>query len=125
MDWEIDYLKENGIVQVKTSGQLTWEENKKLNAETLATGRKQGVGRFLVDHHNVDFNLCVLQIDNLPKMFRNIGFGLEDKMAILYNPSGQQAGLFKFLQNVFFLNSLPVRVFADATEAMFWLKSGW
>jgi hypothetical protein len=122
MKWEIDYIEDHGIVRVKTSGQIRWNDKIKLSEEMLAAGRQKNANAFLVDQKEAAFGLSVLEIDRLPETFRNIGFSVKDKMAILVNPESPNKNLFTFLQNVFAINSLQIRVFADPEEATAWLK---
>jgi hypothetical protein len=122
MKWEIDYIEDHGIVKAKMSGQLGWSDKIKLSEEMLATGRQNNATAFLVDQKETVFELSVLEVDRLPETFRNIGFGNKDKMAILVNPESPNSNLFAFLQNVFTINSLQIRVFTDPEEATAWLK---
>jgi hypothetical protein len=122
MKWEIDYIEDHGIVKVKTSGQIGWKDKIKLSEEMLAAGRMKNVNAFLVDQKDAAFGLSVLEVDRLPDTLRNIGFSEKDKMAILFNPDSSNKELFVFLQNVFTLSSLQIRVFTDPDEATVWLK---
>ena len=122
MKWEIDYIEDHGIVKAKTSGQIGWNDKIKLSEEMLAAGRAKNANAFLVDHKETAFGLSVLEIDRLPDTFRSIGFSEKDKMAILCSPESPNKDLFVFLQNVFTLSSLQIRVFTDPDEATAWLK---
>jgi hypothetical protein len=122
MKWEIGYVEDQGIIKAKTSGLMSWNDKKKLSEEMLAAGRTKNVNAFLVDQKETSFGLSVLEIDRLPEMFRNIGFDIKDKIAILINSDLSNTPLFKFLQDVFSLSSLSVRVFTDTDEATAWLK---
>ncbi len=124
MDWEIEYLKEDGIISVKTSGPVNWEKNRQMSKEALALGRKSGVHKFLVDHRDMEHGLSILQVDDLPQMFVEIGVSYEDKVAIIFNPGLPRSNLFPFFEDVAFLKSLRFRVFNDPDEAFGWLKSG-
>ncbi|MGD0572942.1 MAG: hypothetical protein ABSB11_07950 [Sedimentisphaerales bacterium] len=88
----------------------------------LATGRQKNANAFLVDQKEATFGLSVLEIDRLPETFRNIGFSNTDRIAILVNSESTNSNLFTFLQNVFTINSLQIRVFTDPDEATAWLK---
>jgi len=122
MKWEIEYIEDHGIVKVKTSGQMEWNDKIKLSEEMLAAGRAKNANAFLVDQKDAAFGLSVLEVDRLPDTFRSIGFSNKDKMAILVNPDSPNSNLFTFLQNVFTINSLQIRVFTDPEEATAWLK---
>jgi hypothetical protein len=142
MDWSIDYLEEDaqsplgGIVSMKTSGPADWDQNKSMSEEALALGRKKGVNRFLVDHRKIEHGLSVLQVDNLPRMLKQIGVTAKDKIAIVFDASpaspdsrsasrgGSQLGnAFSFFRDVSFLEGLAVRIFTDTKEATEWLES--
>jgi hypothetical protein len=123
MDWSIDYLEEDGIVSMKTSGPADLEQNVSMSKEALALGRKKGVNRFLVDHRKIEHGLSVLQVDNLPRMLKQIGVTADDKVAIVFDPSPQMSNAFSFFRDVSFLEGLAVRIFTNPKEATEWLKS--
>jgi len=123
MKWKIDYVEDQAIIRVKTSGLMSWDDKKKLCEEMLAAGRKKNTIAFLVDQQETSFGLSVLEIDRLPEMFRNIGFSIKDKVAILINSDSSNRPLFSFLQDVFTLSSLRVCVFTNSQEATAWLKA--
>ena len=124
MRWEIDYLKEDDIVVVNTSGIITWEDNKQMSRKALAASIRHGTNRVLVDHRAIQPNLSVLQIDNLPGMFREIGIGPECRVAVLFDPASPRSSNFTFFQHVSIIASLQCRVFSELVEALAWLKSG-
>ena len=123
MEWSIDYLEGDGVVHVKTSGRMTWNENKQMSEEAISIGRTKGVHTFFIDHQDLDIELSILEIDDLPSMYKSIGIGPKDKIAVLFNPYSPKGGLFTFLQNVSFIRSLQFRVFSDRDKAIAWLKS--
>ena len=123
MNWTIECLQEHGIVQVKTSGQMKWDDKIKLSEELLEAGRKNNVNTFLVDSKETPFGLSVIEIDRLPAKLKEMGYDIKDRIAILVNPDFQNKGLLRFLQNVAVLSNLQIRVFADPEEATDWLKA--
>jgi len=123
MDWSVYYLEQDGLVFAKTTGLISWDKNKRLSEEVLTIGRKNGLSRFLIDHRDAMLNLSILEIDNIPKMFKENGLCPSDKMAILYNADSSHSSEFVFFQNVSLLSSLQVKVFTDKEQALDWLKS--
>jgi hypothetical protein len=125
MEWKIDYIEEDAIVNIKTSGQATWEGNRKMSEEALLLGRKNKTNRFLLDHQNLEPGLSVLQVDDLPAMLKEVGVTGKDKMAILFDPLTQakMRDSFSFFRNSAILKSLQVRLFINPEEATAWLKS--
>ena len=123
MEWSVYYLEEDGLVFAKISGLINWDKNKELSEEILSTGRKYGSSRFLIDHRDGTLSLSILEIDDIPKMFKEIGLCPSDKMAILYNADSSHSSEFVFFQNVSQLASLQVKIFTDKEQALYWLKS--
>jgi hypothetical protein len=124
MDWTIDYLEEGGIVHVKMSGLVTWDENKKMDEEVFSFARSKGAHKYLLEHPQIEHNLSLLQIDDLPKLLKEFGLGTEDKLAVLVNPFSPYSKDLKFFENVSRLASLQVRHFVDFENAVCWLKLG-
>lgn len=123
MNWEIDYVKDKGIVKVKTSGQRSRDDTKRLSEEALVAGREKNVNVFLLDQKETAFGLSVLEIDRLPSVLRDTGFSVRDWMAVLINPDSLKSSSFRFLQDVLSLRSLQLQVFNDTEEATAWLKA--
>jgi hypothetical protein len=124
MEWTIDYLEKDGIVYMKTSGPADWEGNKKMSEEALAFGRRNGSHRFLADHRQLEHGLSILQIDDIPKMLKQIGVTSEDKVAVVFDPASPISNAFKFFRDASFLASLQLQIFTEKDEAIAWLKSG-
>ena len=89
----------------------------------LSGGKKHETKKVLVDHRQIQTNLTILQIDDLPKLFKEIGIGPEYKVAILFDPASPRSGNFTFFQNVSIISSLQFRVFSEHAEAIAWLKA--
>lgn len=122
LKWQIDFDQERQIILVKTRGLISWEDKKKFSEEMLAAGRKSNVNAFLVDQKETRFVLSVLEIDRLASMLKEIGFGTDNKLAILISHDSLKGDLFKFLQNVCSLSSMQIQVFNDTEKATAWLK---
>ncbi len=122
MKWTIDYLEEEGVVFIKTSGVTNWDEQKQMCQEAFRFAQKHKAHKYLADNRDLQEGLSVLQIDDMPRMFREIGLEIEDKIAILYGPDLEKK--FKFFQSVSNFALLNFQLFTDKDEAMAWLKSG-
>ena len=123
MKWQIEHNEKDGILIVKTSGLITWDDNKIMTQEAFAAAEHHGTKKVLVDHRLLQTNLTILQIDNLPKLFKEIGIGPEYKVAILFDPASPRSGNFTFFENVSIISSLQFRVFSEPTQAIEWLKT--
>jgi hypothetical protein len=123
MNWEIEHNGKEGILIVKTSGLITWEETRQMTEESFAAAKKHNTKKVLVDHRLLRTNLTILQIDDLPKLFKEIGIGPEYKVAILFDPKSPKSSNFVFFENVSTISSLQFRVFSELVRAIEWLKT--
>ena len=121
MKWTIDYLEEEGVVLIKTSGRTEWDQQKQMCQEAFHFAQEHNAHKYLADHRGLKEGLSVLQIDGMPRMFREIGLVAEDKVAILYGPALEKK--FKFFQSVSNFALLNFQLFTDKDKAMEWLKS--
>jgi hypothetical protein len=122
MKLKIDYIKDKRIVHAKTSGRMSRQDRRKLSEEVLAAGRKKNVNEFLLNQKETEFGLSAPEINRLPVLLRDTGFGPTDRMAILIKPGSLKSVLRSFLQDVLSLSSPRVQVFTDTGEAIAWLK---
>jgi hypothetical protein len=123
MNWKISYVGDQRIVQVKPSGQMSWDDKKKLSEETLAAGREKNINAFLVNQKDTAFGLSVLEINRLPAVLMDAGFSHKDRVSILLNPDSIKGSLPEFLQNILSLGPLQIKVFTDRQKATAWLKA--
>lgn len=89
----------------------------------LELGRKHGSHRFLVDHRLLEHGLSILQVDDVPKMLKDVGVTAEDKVAIVFDTESPIGNTFKFFRDAAFLQSLQIKLFTGIDEAIEWLKS--
>ena len=118
MGWTIDYLKEDGIVLVKTSGPLTLEETRQLCKEAYSTAHSNGSHKFLADHRDQDITLSVLEIDKIPDMIKEIGVTSSDKFAILYHGTSRKIELLNFLRNLLQIEAIQMKIFSEPDKAI-------
>ncbi|MBN1392907.1 MAG: hypothetical protein JW947_08910 [Sedimentisphaerales bacterium] len=123
MDWTVKYLKEDGIMHAKITGVVTWGECRKTVEEIFSYGRKKDVHRYLLECPQFEHKLTLLQIDDMPKLLKELGFGAEDKMAIVVDSSSRHIKELKFLENVARLASIQVRHFTDYEKGAEWLRA--
>jgi len=123
MKWTIEYLEKDGIVAAKINGIMDWEQHKEFAEELYPLARKKGSNRILIDFREMIPDFTVLQIDDLPKMLKELGVGPDLRIAAIHDPSSPKAGEFTFFRNVATIMSLQVQQFSDRKEAIAWLKS--
>ncbi|MFA5554536.1 MAG: hypothetical protein WDA68_08305, partial [Phycisphaerae bacterium] len=60
MQWEINYFEKEGIIVVKTSGVIEWDDHKTMCQEMRTLADKHGVSKFLADHRDLQDGLSIL-----------------------------------------------------------------
>ena len=121
MEWTIEYLESEDAVLLKTSGDVSWDEHWQSCKEALDCAREHNTNKFFADHRDLKPGLTILQIDDMPQRFREMGIGIDGRIAVLYDPSNERD--FKFFQSVANIASLNFKIFTDKDKAMAWLKS--
>jgi hypothetical protein len=123
MEWQIEYIEKEGIVSANISGPTTMEEHRKFTAEMILCARHHNTHKIFVDATKMVPDLSVLEIDEMPNLFKEAGLTPADKMAVLFDFSSPMKKNFAFFGNVTSLRSFKVQPFADKDEAIAWLKS--
>jgi hypothetical protein len=122
MNWTIEFLREQGIVVVTTSGIMRIEALREMSNAGLAAGKAFGFRKYLVDHRQTTPDLGTLDIHDLPDMYSAMGIGPDFRIATLLaeNPAGHDA--FEFFQLVIRNRGAHYfRQFTELDEAMRWL----
>ncbi len=122
MDWTIDYLEKEKVVCVKTSGLMDWEQHRKFAEDVFPFAIRRGSHKVFIDFREMVPDFSTLEIDDLPKLLKEIGVGPEFRIAGLYDESSPHSGEFKFFRNTSYIKSIEVRYFPDKDEAITWLK---
>jgi hypothetical protein len=124
MKWTIEYLEKDGIVSAKINGIMDWEQHKEFAEELYPFATKKGSNRILIDFREMIPDFTVLEIDDLPKLLKEIGVGPDLRIAAIHDPSSPKANEHTFFRNVATIMSLRVEQFDNKNEAIAWLKAG-
>lgn len=122
MKWTIEYLEEEKVVFIETSGVIDWDEHEQMCREAYRVAQEHGAHKYLADYRKLEEALPVLQINDLPRMLREIGLRGEDKVAVVYHPKLENK--FKFFRSVSKYALFNIELFTDKDKAMKWLKPG-
>jgi hypothetical protein len=123
MEWKIEYREKDRIVFAKITGVMDWESHKKFATEVFPFAAKHNCHKVLIDFRKMTPSFTILQIDELPRLLREVGVAPGWRIAGLHDPKSPKSDEFDFFRNVAFLMSIQVKHFADKNEAIAWLKS--
>jgi hypothetical protein len=123
MNWEIEYLHEEGVLAVKTSGTLAnVDENQKLIAEVLAALKKYDVTKCLIDDRDLTLKLKTMDIYNLPELISKLGVSRTYRVALVVAESAQDNEGFEFYETRAYNLGYKHRLFTDIEAALGWLS---
>lgn len=123
MDWVIDYLPEDAVLRVTTSGTMRREDNTAFIREALAEGNERGVTRFLVDHREMTTALSIEEVFDLPKVISGLGVERSQRAAIVYREdSASRDDFFFYDARNISMGIRNVRLFTDPASALDWLR---
>lgn len=121
MDWEISFDEKENILFVKTHGIMNMATNKTMIEECLDMIKKKNCRRCLVDNSEITSqNIGTLDIHSIPKLFTDLGFPRELRIAEV--ALKKYAEDFGFLETVCHNNGYQVSVFYNVESALQWLK---
>ena len=120
---DIEFVEESGIVHVKATGTMDFDQIKEMVFEFVAVAEKHDCKKLYVDHRELTPEVSTLEIYDLPDIFEKLGFRRSHKMALIYSDSSSKQGDYRFYENVSRNRSFNVHLFTDPDKAMKWLMS--
>jgi hypothetical protein len=125
VEWIIDYLPEEAVVRITTSGAMSLEENLAFISEALAVSKPHGATRFLVDHRNMTTAMSIEELFDLPVTNAKMGVRPEMRAAVVYSPDSPSRDDFFFYDARSRSKGIRnIRLFTDVEHAMDWLAEG-
>ncbi len=85
MNWDISISKSEDLVIVKTNGLFNVEQIKQMTKETFNAATGNGIRKILGDHRDLDPQVSILDIFNIPRELLNNGVKRPGKVALVYN----------------------------------------
>ena len=120
--WHVEYLQEEGVILIATSGPMDLEQIRQMSAAALAEEAKRNVSKFLTEHKDVAPLLPFIELYHLPDVLEKFGFKHHHKVAVVNVASPKLQGDLKFFETVAFNKGFDVRVFPERAEALRWLR---
>ena len=122
MNWEIEYMEQEGVICIRTTGTLTdVRQNQRMISDGLAEGVKHGATRFLIDDRDLTLKVGTLDIYYMPEAFDNLGVSREYKVAIVLAVATEDVKAFKFYETRAANVGYRHRLFTDLNVALDWL----
>ncbi len=122
MNWEIEYMQQEGVVFVRTAGPLTdVRQNQMMISDALAEAAKHGATKFLIDDRDLTLKIGTGDIYYLPEAYDNLGVSHKYKVAIVLAVTSKEEADFKFYETRAANLGYKHRLFTDPDAALDWL----
>ena len=118
MDWSIQPVTVNGLIEVKVTGVVKAGPLKVMTRDLRDAVLKKNCRQVLLDYTQATSGLEPYEVFERPKVLQEVGFPANVKVAILYAVLDENT---QFLENVYRNKSFAVKVFADRLLALQWL----
>lgn len=124
MAWQVDYLEEQQVVAVAASATVGVQEITEVIARGLAVAAERATGAILMDAREMKLAAQTTELYRLPEIVGGLGLTRSHRIAVVISGDAEQKETFLFIETVFFNRGFQVRLFAEATAALKWLKPG-
>lgn len=122
MPWEIKLLKDEGIISSKCYGTLDYKQIVQMFSESIDTGNKYMINKYVTDHRKSRHDLSPVDIYNLPMKLKNKGLKYDDKVALLVSPESIEKEKINFIETMSHIVGLNLKIFTDKEKAFEWIK---
>jgi hypothetical protein len=123
MAWKIEYWKKEHIISAKISGPINLDTLKRFASEIIVALSIHNVTKVLTDYRDVTLDVSILDIYELPKILKKLGYSPRIQIAVVYSEASEQKESFLFYENALRYDGFFHRVFTDLLESLAWLKS--
>jgi len=121
MEWDFKLLPEQGVLSVRTSGDLDYDAMIEFISAAAAEMQRQCCDKILVDHRDAVLKLSPTRVYRLPAVEVAHGVGQRRKVAVVISPTTVREEDARNYADVMHRNSLPHRLFANPDAALDWL----
>ena len=122
MNWEIEYMQQEGVVFIKTEGTLSdVRQNQRMISDALAEAEKHSATRCLIDDRELTLEIGVPELYYLPEAYDNLGVPRKYKVAIVIELATKDKIDFEFYETRAANLGYNHRLFKDINTALDWL----
>lgn len=122
MNWDMSISKLENLVTVKTSGLFNFEQIKKMTIETFNAATANGIGNILGDHRDLDPQISIFDMYNLPRDLLKEGVKQPTKVAVVYLKASTKAEEIEFFETTACNVAIQAKSFTNIEEARLWLR---
>jgi hypothetical protein len=120
MPIELEIIRAAEFIRLGTAGKFDLNSSRAVLAGLAQACKRRGIDRALVDTRNAQAELSPAELASMVKVFREVGFGKNQRLAILHAAERyERAHLFAFISR---MKGFNVRAFGQFEDALYWLS---
>ena len=125
MSYEIKFIKENGIIEIKNKYDISYEKMITQTQEVIKLQHEKNTSLILTDFSSVKVNVDVNLSDifQFPELYEQMGMDRKSKIAVLVSEMEVKTEELDFYETVCLNRGWNIRIFLKKTEAIEWLLS--
>ena len=122
MTWQVQYLPDQGIILIKNSGDITYQDFRDEIREVAALSEARQVFHILSDDTEMHASIGTVDIYEFPNLYREAGLPMSSRIAVLVSTEDTGIDDFKFYETVCLNRGYQSRIFFRYEDALEWLK---
>lgn len=122
MGWKVQYSSHSKVVTLKSEGFIPLQDFPDRLRQVVRTARENQTNRFLLDDTEFDTQVSTLSIYELPKLYDEAGFSMQDQIAVVISPDDTGLDDYRFFETVCINQGFKVKLFFSLEEAYQWLN---
>ncbi|MFC1652409.1 hypothetical protein ACFL3F_01690 [Planctomycetota bacterium] len=122
MNWDISILKSEDLVSVKTNGSFDFAQIMQMTKETFNAASENGISKVLGDHLDLDPNVSIFEIFEIPRELLKEGVKAPEKVAVVYDEASSKAKDFRLFETTARNVGMQTQLFTNLEDARAWLE---
>ncbi|MBN1779788.1 STAS/SEC14 domain-containing protein [bacterium] len=122
MAYDITFIAEHGIVNIKNSGNLSVDEIVCQTGEVVTLAKEKKSLAILTEFTAVIMNVSLIDVFKLTELYEQVGMDHHSKIAVLVSAADLNMEELQFYETVCFNRAWNIRIFTERDEAIEWLK---
>ena len=125
MSYEIKFIKENGIIEIKNKYDISYEKMISQTQEVIKLQHEKNTSLILTDFSSVKVNVDVNLSDifQFPELYEQMGMDRKSRIAVLVSEMEVKTEELDFYETVCLNRGWNIRILLKKTEAIEWLLS--
>ncbi|MBD3169092.1 MAG: hypothetical protein GF307_06385 [candidate division Zixibacteria bacterium] len=123
MPWSADYLKDEGIILLKSRGENNLDDYIEQTRKIAEMVNERNILEILLDHSELINKASLTEIYEIPKLYEAHNLNRNVKIAVIVSKDLSQELDFEFFEDICRNRGWNMKLFRGREPALRWLKS--